>query len=89
MLRDAGPDGVSRSELIFGKHFTQCGTRVDELKRLGYVVESVQREGERYVRYVLKAEPETPHRPRTYKQHEFFEGRRKTGLPLFDLDVRE
>jgi hypothetical protein len=57
LLREAGPSGISRAELIFERRFTQCGARVDELKRQGYVIESEQREGERYVRYVLKGEP--------------------------------
>lgn len=57
LLRGAGPAGVSRAELIFERHITQCGARVDELKRQGYVIASELREGERYVRYVLKGEP--------------------------------
>jgi hypothetical protein len=57
LLREAGPVGVSRKELIFERHFTQCGARVDELKRQGFVIASELREGERYVRYVLLGEP--------------------------------
>lgn len=57
LLREAGPAGVSRAELIFERHITQCGARVDELKRQGYVIESELRDGEKYVHYVLKGEP--------------------------------
>jgi hypothetical protein len=57
MLRTAGPEGVSRATFIFEKHITQCGARVDELKRQGHVLESEWREGEIYVRYFLKSEP--------------------------------
>ena len=57
MLRAAGPEGISRATLIFEKHITQCGARVDELKRQGYVIDSESRQGEKYVRYVLKSEP--------------------------------
>lgn len=57
LLRDAGTAGVSRAELIFDRHITQCGARVDELKRQGFEIVSEQRDGETYVRYVLKGEP--------------------------------
>lgn len=57
LLREAGPAGVSRAELIFERRITQCGARVDELKQQGFEVVSELREGERYVRYVLKGEP--------------------------------
>lgn len=35
----------------------QCGARIDELKRQGYEIVSELREGEQYVRYILKSEP--------------------------------
>jgi len=57
LLREAGTSGVSRAYLIFNHHFTQCGARVNELKRQGYVVESELLEGDRYVRYILRNEP--------------------------------
>jgi hypothetical protein len=57
LLREAGPAGVSRAELIFERHITQCGARVDELKRQGFEIVSELRDGEKYVRYVLKSEP--------------------------------
>jgi hypothetical protein len=88
-LRAGGIEGVSRATLIFEKRITQCGARVDELKRMGYDIASESREGERYIRYVLKAEPETPQPLPTYKQRDFLVGQRKTGLPLFDSAVPE
>ncbi len=57
MLRERRTDGVSRAELIFEKRYSQCGARVDELKRMGYVIRSELREGETYVRYILVSEP--------------------------------
>jgi len=57
MLRAAGRGGVSRYTLIYEKHISQCGARVDELKRVGYAIHSELRDGERYVRYVLDSEP--------------------------------
>jgi len=77
LLRDAGPAGVSRAELIFERRMTQCGARVDELKRQGFVIVSELREVERYVRYVLTSEPlELRHLP---ERADWFE--RRTGKP--------
>ena len=57
LLRKAGADGVSRAHLIFNCHFTQCGARIDELRRMGCAIHSESRKGENYVRYVLDSEP--------------------------------
>jgi hypothetical protein len=57
LLRTAGPVGVSRAEFIFERHITQCGARVDELKREGYQIVSELRDSEKYVRYILLGEP--------------------------------
>lgn len=57
LLREAGPAGVSRAELIFDRRITQCGARVDELRHQNFEILSELREGEKYVRYVLKSEP--------------------------------
>jgi hypothetical protein len=57
LLREAGPQGVKRETLIFERHFTQCGTRVFELQKMGYDIRSEQRGDDRYVTYVLYGEP--------------------------------
>lgn len=75
LLRIAGPHGVSRADLIFNYRFTQCGARIDELKRAGYVIKSELREGEQYVRYVLKSEP----RPEQEGDRDWYE--RQAGKP--------
>lgn len=92
MLRAAGPSGISRAVLIFEKHFTQCGARIHELQQMGYVIRSEQREGERYVVYVLVSEPlELKPLPEFLPERssgDWYERqgkRRPTGLPLFDL----
>lgn len=57
MLRLAGTEGVSRATLIFNNRYTQCGARIFELKRRGYVIRSEDR-GENYPTwYVLESEP--------------------------------
>jgi len=88
LLREAGLVGVSRATLIFEHRATQCGARVDELKRQGYVIESELREGEQYVRYVLKSEPldlqPIPEEPDWYQRQTGEARRRATDdLPLF------
>ena len=57
LLREAGPRGVSKAYLIFEKRFTQCGARVFELQQMGYAIRSEQRDGERFVTYILEGEP--------------------------------
>jgi hypothetical protein len=57
MLRAADPNAVSKAEPIFEKRRSQCGARVFELEKLGSQITHVQREGERYVRFVLESEP--------------------------------
>jgi hypothetical protein len=58
LLRQAGPQGVKREDLIFHYHYTQAGTRVFELQQMGYNIRSEQRGNSRYVTYVLHSEPE-------------------------------
>jgi hypothetical protein len=58
LLREAGPRGVKRETLIFAHHFTQCGTRIFELQKMGYDIRSEHRGGDRYVTYVLYGEPQ-------------------------------
>jgi hypothetical protein len=93
MLRAAGPAGVSKSELIFAKHWTQCAARIWELEHLGYKISHIQRPCDRFVRYVLESEPLQPtpstnpdwyehvHGPRPKPGHE------GSNLPLFDTAV--
>jgi hypothetical protein len=57
MLRQAGTKGVSRASLIFEHHYTQCGARIDELKRRGHQIRSEDRGGRYPTWYVLEAEP--------------------------------
>jgi hypothetical protein len=57
LLRQAGPQGVKREDLIFHHRYTQAGTRVFELQAMGYDIRSEQRSGDRYVTYVLHGEP--------------------------------
>ena len=57
MLRQAGPAGVSRAFLIFEKHFTQCGSRIFELQKIGCVIRSEDRGGRYPIWYVLDGEP--------------------------------
>jgi hypothetical protein len=57
LLRDAGPDGVAKSFLLFEKHFSQAASRVFELEKLGYQIRHESREGSRYVYFVLVGEP--------------------------------
>ena len=60
LLRDAGPAGVGRDFLIFTKQYTQCGSRIFELQRMGYGIRSEMRERRRFVTYVLESEPAEP-----------------------------
>jgi hypothetical protein len=58
LLREAGPIvGVSRATLIFERHMTQCGTRIFELQKMGYVIRSENRGGRYPTWYVLESEP--------------------------------
>src|SRR5579862_4754033 len=60
LLREAGPQGVSKRFLIFECGYTQCGARIWELERRGYQIHHEQRPGDRYVTFVLIAEPDSP-----------------------------
>jgi hypothetical protein len=93
LLRAAGAQGVSRATLIFEHRMTQCGARVDELKRQGCVIESFLLHGETYVRYRLTSEPLELQQPAPIAagRYERGHGRRPSqtgGLPLFDAAVR-
>ena len=57
MIRSAGTVGVSKEVLLFEKHWSQAAARVFELEQQGFQIKHVQREGEKYVRYVLESEP--------------------------------
>jgi hypothetical protein len=56
LLQEAGPRGVLRADLIFNRHFTQCGARVDELKQEGHIIRSEQRGGRYPTWYVPERE---------------------------------
>ena len=57
LLREAGPRGVSKEDLIFRHRFTQAAARVFELERMGFVIHHASRPGERLVVFVLVSEP--------------------------------
>jgi hypothetical protein len=57
LLREAGADGVSRVELIFERHMTQCGARIFELQKMGYLIRSEDRGGPYPTWYVLESKP--------------------------------
>jgi hypothetical protein len=84
LLREAGARGVSKELLIFQCGFTQCGARVFELEKRGFKILHEMRPGDRYVTFVFKSEPDEPDRDEK-SDADFFEDRRGTGLPLFDL----
>lgn len=92
LLRAAGPLGVSRATLIFEHRITQCGARVDELKRQGHVIESFSQDGEAYVRYRLTSEPlelkPIPTGADWYNREHRTRPSKTSGLPLFDAAVR-
>jgi hypothetical protein len=79
LLRAAGPRGVSREELIFRYRWTQCGTRVFELRGMGYVIRSEDRGGRYPTWYVLKSEPLQLHEvaPAVHRLEE------EAAMPLF------
>jgi len=74
-LREPGECGVSRATFIFDYRATQCGARVDEQKRERYIIESVLRDGDTYITYVLRSEPAEPRKVST----DWYE--RATGRP--------
>lgn len=90
LLREAGPAGISRAELIFQHHFTQCGARIFELQKMGFAVRSEVREGKRFVHYVLGSEPKQvkPFPSCKPKDRQDSCEQRATGLPLFDSAAR-
>jgi hypothetical protein len=91
MLKAAGPAGVSKAELIFTKHWTQCAARIFELERMGYKIAHVQRSGDRLVRFILESEPLELKPPNSSDSYERTTGKARTtgdpgsvpDLPLF------
>lgn len=57
LLREAGPRGVSKEELVFKHRWTQAAARIFELEQIGYGIRHDTRPGERFVFYVLESEP--------------------------------
>lgn len=57
LLRQAGPRGVSREDLIFRYRWTQAGARIFELEQMGFVIRHDSRPGQRFITYVLESEP--------------------------------
>jgi|SRR5215469_8895025 len=89
LLRAAGAQGVSREELIFRYHWTQCGTRIFELQKMGYVIRSEDRGGRYPMWYVLEGEPlDLKAIPGETDWYTHVTGKprpeQQTGLPLFD-----
>ena len=59
LLREAGPQGVRREDLLYVYRWSQAGARIHELERMGYVIEHFLVPGERFVTYRLVSEPAT------------------------------
>ena len=57
MLRGAGPRGVRREELPYVHRWSQEGTRIHELERMGYLIEHALEPGQKFVTYRLISEP--------------------------------
>ena len=57
LLQIAGINGISQASLIFDLQYTQCGERIEELKRQGYIIRSEDRGGSNPTWYVLESEP--------------------------------
>lgn len=60
LLRKAGPRGVRREDLLYVHRWSQAGTRIYELERMGFVIEHVLEPGQRFVTYRLLSEPLVP-----------------------------
>lgn len=86
LLREAGADVVSHADLIFNHHYSQCGTRVFELQKIGYVIRSEMRDGDRHVTYVLESEPGSPNKPGNLSESDYAKREREErdrAMPLF------
>jgi hypothetical protein len=82
LLRTRGSSGATNVEL--NGICLRYGAGTFELRKMGYGIDT-QREGESGFRFVLLSEPEVlAELPHYRAQQDFFSGRRKTGLPLFD-----
>jgi hypothetical protein len=57
LLREAGPRGVRREDLLYVRRWSQAGTRIHELEQQGYVIEHFLEPGQRFVTYRLVSEP--------------------------------
>ena len=93
LLRAAGSQGISREELIFHHQWTQCGTRILELEKMGYVIRSDDRGGRYPTWYVLEGEPlDLKAIPDDTDWYTHVTGRPRppqtTGLPLFDAEQK-
>jgi predicted RecB family nuclease len=66
MLRAAGAVGVSKELLLYEKHWSQAAARIFELEQQGFEIKHVQRDGEKYVTYILETEPAHPKPLPTY-----------------------
>jgi Helix-turn-helix domain len=60
LLKRAGRSGVRREDLIFHYRWTQAGSRIFELEKMGYKIRHESRPGERLIVYVLASEPLEP-----------------------------
>ena len=92
LLRQAGPAVVPSAFLIFEKHFTQCGTRVFELQKMGYEIHPEDREGRYPTWYVLAsrlARNQIPDGADWYERGHGYRPAQTTRLPLFDSAVQE
>jgi hypothetical protein len=80
LLRQAGPEGVSKAVLIFDKHYTQAAARVWELEQAGVTICHEMRPGDRYVTFVLVSEPAEA-QPKTADWYEETTGKPRATSP--------
>lgn len=57
LLREAGVRGVRREELLYVHRWSQAGTRIHELERMGYQIEHFLEPGQKFVTYRIISEP--------------------------------
>jgi helix-turn-helix protein len=83
LLRNAGPDGVSKAHLVFERHFTQAAARIWELEKQGFQIKHQSRDDSRYVYFVLVSEPTEP-QPKTADWYEETTGKPRPASPKPD-----
>jgi len=90
LLRDAGARGVRREDLLYIHRWSQAGTRIHELERMGYVIEHILEPGQRMVTYRLVSEPLGLNPPQAKDENVTGNSRASEAddLPLFEQTQR-